>query len=139
MPGGPMLAALERFRLPVDFLAMINDIYDSRTFFVSDNCRDSTTKSQSVGISQGCPLSQFLFAIVMSVIITESIAIHLDTNSVQSLPGFDSMIVTCAIQSGSTPKKPKFKHSDETRAIAVRRCNCRDRDERKTIIIIIDA
>ena len=31
MPG-PMLAALERFGLPADFLAMINASYDSRTF-----------------------------------------------------------------------------------------------------------
>ena len=44
MPG-PMLAALERFGLPADFLAMINVIYDSRTFFVSDSGQDSTTKS----------------------------------------------------------------------------------------------
>ena len=71
MPG-PMLAALERFGLPADFLAKINAIYDSRTFFVSDNGQDSTTKSQSAGISQGCPLSPFLFVIVMSVIITDA-------------------------------------------------------------------
>ena len=70
MPG-PVLAALERFGLPADFLAMINAIYDSRTFFVSDSGQDSTTKSQSAGISQGCPLSPFLFVIVMSVIITD--------------------------------------------------------------------
>jgi len=71
MPG-PMLAALERFGLPADFLAMINAIYDSRTFFVSDSGQDSTTKSQSAGISQGCPLSPFLFVIVMIVIITDA-------------------------------------------------------------------
>ena len=47
------------------------------------------------------------------------------------------MIVTCAIQSGSTPKKPKFKHSDEARAIAVRRRNCRDRDERKRLSLLL--
>ena len=68
----PMLAALERFGLPADFLAMINAIYDSRTFFVSDSGQDSTTKSQSAGISQGCPLSPFLFVIMMSVIITDA-------------------------------------------------------------------
>ena len=30
---GPMLAALEIFGLPAYFLAMVNAIYDSRTFF----------------------------------------------------------------------------------------------------------
>ena len=43
--SGPMLAALEKFGLPIDFLTMINAIYDSRTFFVSDSGQDSTTKS----------------------------------------------------------------------------------------------
>ena len=71
MPG-PMLAALERFGLPTDFLTMINTIYVSRTFLVLDSGQDSTTKSQSAGISQGCPLSPFLFVIEMSVITTDA-------------------------------------------------------------------
>ena len=42
MMPGPMLAALECFGLPADFLAMINAIYDSRTFFVHHGCTDDT-------------------------------------------------------------------------------------------------
>ena len=44
MPG-PMLAALEIFGSPADFLAMISAIYDSRISFISDSGQDSTTKS----------------------------------------------------------------------------------------------
>jgi hypothetical protein len=84
MPG-PMLAALERFGLPADFLAMINAIYVSRLFFVSDSGQDSTTKSQSAGITQGCPLSPFLFVIMMSVIITDARAALRDSvNNISS-------------------------------------------------------
>ena len=61
----------------------------------------------------------------------------MDTNSVQSLAGFDALIVTYVIQYGSTAKKPKFKYSDEARAIAVRRRNCRDRDERKRLSLLL--
>ena len=67
-----MLAALERFGLLEDFLAMIHAIYDSNSFFISDSGQDSATKYQSAGISQKCPLSLFLFVIVMSVIITDA-------------------------------------------------------------------
>ena len=68
----PMLVALERFGLPTQFLAMISAIYDSRSFFVSESGHQSSTKRQSAGISQGCPLSPFLFVIGMSVIISDS-------------------------------------------------------------------
>ena len=68
----PMLVALERFGLPNHFLSMIDAIYSSRVFFVHDNCQDSSTQCQSSGISQGCPLSPFLFVMVMSVIITDA-------------------------------------------------------------------
>ena len=68
----PMLLALERFGLPHEFLSMINAIYSSRSFFVHDSCQNSSNQCQSSGISQGCPLSPFLFVMVMSVIITDA-------------------------------------------------------------------
>ena len=71
MPG-PMLEALRRFGLPNQFLEMVSAIYDSRSFFVCDNHQDSSLHTQSAGISQGCPLSPFLFVIVMSVIIHDA-------------------------------------------------------------------
>ena len=74
-----MLAALEIFGLPADFLAMINAIYVSLTFVVSDCGQDSTTKSQSTGINQRCPLSPFSFAIVIRVIITDAWAVLRDS------------------------------------------------------------
>ena len=78
MPG-PMLNALRRFGLPVEFVNMIASIYDSRSFFVRDNNADSNIKSQFAGISQGCPLSPVLFVITMSIVIADSRATLVET------------------------------------------------------------
>ena len=63
---------IEKNKLPAEFLAMIKAIYDSLILFVSDNGQSSITKSQSAGISQGCPLSACLFAIVINKMIMDA-------------------------------------------------------------------
>ena len=66
-----------------------------------------------------------------------AIANYLDSNEVQSLDEFNAMIVECAVQSGSKPKKQKFKHSDEARAIASQRRHCQDHIERKRLSLLL--
>ena len=46
----------------------IEDCYRNPTFFVEDGFGASGIKRQSSGIRQGCPLSPYLFVIVMSCI-----------------------------------------------------------------------
>ena len=48
---------------------MIHAIYDNRTFFVVDGGVSSKRHAQRNGISQGCPLSPFLFIIVITVLL----------------------------------------------------------------------
>ena len=65
----PLLAALRRFGVPPPMLSMISGIYRHRTFSVRDGGQTSTRHEQAVGIAQGCPLSPFLFSILMTVIL----------------------------------------------------------------------
>ena len=50
---------------------MVQSIYEHRRFFVIDSTNQSQLHSQAFGISQGCPLSPFLFVIVMTVLMVD--------------------------------------------------------------------
>ena len=52
-------------------LDMIRGIYSVRSFSVRDNGRVSDIRHQAAGIAQGCPLSPYLFIIVMSVLTAD--------------------------------------------------------------------
>ena len=64
-----MLQALRRFGLPEPFIEMVASIYSDRRFQVNDCGTASEPRSQHSGICQGCPLSPFLFIIVMTVLM----------------------------------------------------------------------
>ena len=65
-----LLVALRRFGIGESMLQAIGDIYANRLFFVSDDGHASTMRPQFAGISQGCPLSPFLFGILVSVLMS---------------------------------------------------------------------
>ena len=67
-----LLLALQRFGLPQEVLDMVAAIYNSRTFTVRDSGKTSSLHAQSAGIAQGCPLSPYLFVIVMSVLMADA-------------------------------------------------------------------
>ena len=56
------------FGLPAAFTDMVEAIYSTRTFRVRENGNLSSERPQSTGIAQGCPLSPYLFIIVLTVI-----------------------------------------------------------------------
>ena len=51
---------------------MIQAIYTDRTFVVADGGETSQGHVQHFGISQGCPLSFFLFVMVMTVLLQDA-------------------------------------------------------------------
>ena len=73
-PPSALISALRRFGLPTEFIAAITDIYTDRTFEVKDCGVTSGPACQQTGIFQGCPLSPFLFVIVMTVVMHEAVA-----------------------------------------------------------------
>ena len=64
--------ALRRFGLPQAFVDMVEAIYTMRRFVVRDAGCTSEWHQQHFGISQGCPLSPFLFVIVMTVLLHDA-------------------------------------------------------------------
>jgi hypothetical protein len=67
-----LIRALRRFGLPEGFIDMVQAIYTSRRFRVQDCGCSSEWCHQQFGICQGCPLSPFLFVIVMTVLMTDA-------------------------------------------------------------------
>jgi len=69
-PSG-LVYALQRFGLPEAFVDMVLSIYTGRSFCVRDGKANSSSHGQESGISQGCPLSPFLFVILMTVLLKD--------------------------------------------------------------------
>ena len=67
-----LMLCLARFGVPPNFVRVIQAIYTNRCFYVADAGVDSPTCCQRAGICQGCPLSPFLFSILMTVLISDA-------------------------------------------------------------------
>ena len=68
-----LLTALERFGVPSKMVRLVRNLYSDRMFAVRDGSNQSAWRQQCSGISQGCPLSPFLFTMTMSIIIQDAI------------------------------------------------------------------
>ena len=70
-----LLNALHRFGLPSHFCKVVRAIYTGRVFEVRECGQISSRCHQDSGICQGCPLSPFLFIIVMSILMYDAKAL----------------------------------------------------------------
>jgi len=66
-----LIEALTRTGVPGNLLHLIKLIYKTPTFRVKTNAATSDYKMQNTGIRQGCPLSPYLFIIVMTVLFKD--------------------------------------------------------------------
>lgn len=63
-----LIEALDRLAFFDRFLKITKSLYNFPTFFVQDQYSTSTQKTQLTGIRHGCPLSPYLFLLVMTCI-----------------------------------------------------------------------
>ena len=63
-----LISALERHSVAPKIINIIKDIYKKATCYVEIDGKTSNTYKQETGIRQGCPLSPYLFLIVMTTI-----------------------------------------------------------------------
>ena len=75
MAHSRMIEALERMNIPVKLRNVIAGFYSDPKFYVTHDQTVSTSKTQAAGIRQGCPLSPYLFVLVMTVIFKD-IQVH---------------------------------------------------------------
>ena len=68
-----LITALRRFGVPPKLIRMVSHIYAERRFVVRDGDNPSSMRQQRSGISQGCPLSPFLFVMLMSVVMHDAV------------------------------------------------------------------
>ena len=60
--------SMRRLGLSDHFISVVSSLYQSPKFFVQDQYGKSTFKTQHTGIRQGCPLSPYLFLLVMTCV-----------------------------------------------------------------------
>ena len=65
---GTLIAVLESYNIPHSLMKVLRSIYADPEFKVRIDGRDSDWHKQSTGIRQGCPLSPYLFIVVMHVV-----------------------------------------------------------------------
>ena len=70
-----MIQALERMQVDKVLIDLVSALYDNPTFAVKIEGQQSEFHKQERGIRQGCPLSPYLFLIVMAVMFDD---IHFD-------------------------------------------------------------
>ena len=66
-----LVEALTRLGIPPDLLNLIKTIYSNPHFRVTLSDHSSTFRPQNSGIRQGCPLSPYLFVLVMTTMFRD--------------------------------------------------------------------
>ena len=64
--------SLRRFAIPQHFVQVLRSIYHDRRFVVREGGEVSCECHQDAGILQGCPLSPFLFSILMTMLMHDA-------------------------------------------------------------------
>ena len=66
-----MTKAIKRLRIPNKIINMTNEIYREPNYTIVDKDTTTDPRIQRAGIRQGCPLSPYLFVMLMTVIMCD--------------------------------------------------------------------
>ena len=66
-----LLTAMTRIGIPTKIVAIIKAIYDEPQFNIKDGTKTIERRKQHAGIRQGCPLSPYLFIILLTIMMED--------------------------------------------------------------------
>ena len=66
------IKALQKLNIPKEMIEIIETIYQKPRFFIKTDTNKSSTRFQQSGIRQGCPLSPYLFSLVMTAMFSDT-------------------------------------------------------------------
>ena len=66
-----LLTALSRIGIPPKIVTMIKAIYENPQFSIKDASKTTENRKQHTGIRQGCPLSPYLFVILLTIMMKD--------------------------------------------------------------------
>ncbi|MCS5642106.1 MAG: reverse transcriptase family protein, partial [Dehalococcoidia bacterium] len=116
-----LLRAVERFNIPEETRKELSTLYETVHFRIKDTEGISTEREQKTGIRQGCPLSPYLFTILMSAMFMD---IHnevgdkcwsdaaADAGSTELLYADDTLLISSQAKQVNLLIKTIEKHSD---------------------------
>ena len=87
-----LLKTLKRYKVPPKLLNIIKNVYDNPTFYVYLQNAYSDYHTQQAGIRQGCPLSPYLFVMVMSALWQDIYQALPNTNAHEILYADDTLL-----------------------------------------------
>ena len=83
-----MVETLYRLKVPTNLLNLIKSFYRDPQFRVSSGEETSTWRKQTTGIRQGCPLSPYLFTLVMGALFAD---VQAELNTPRQLEPIDGI------------------------------------------------
>jgi hypothetical protein len=82
-----LIEAVKRFNIPEDTIKELEALYSNIHFNIKDIEGTSTERQQKTGIRQGCPLSPYLFIMLMTTLMSD---VHAEVGNVTTQAAKDA-------------------------------------------------
>ena len=93
-----LLSALSRIGVPEEMCKAVEGIYQDVKFIVNDSGATSAQHTSTSGIRQGCPLSPYLFIILTTVVMADSVGTSVNLPCCDTAFADDTNLISRSVQ-----------------------------------------